>query len=293
MRTSSATKRNGLSPGTLGLPVAGLWCLVPGLSAFGTMCLVALSLFGLIKAQVLLAHCAASDRPSGRDMAAWFIAWPGLDARAFFESRGKKSPVAVNWLLTVGTTALGAILFFLVAPRFLVVSELAAGWIALIGVVLILHFGTFRLLALFWQQAGRGVKPIMNAPIAATSVSDFWSKRWNLAFRDYAYAFLFRPLSRRYKPVTAVLVGYLFSGIIHELAISLPARGGYGLPTLYFMVQGVAILVERAVGSQLKSGVSGRLWTVLVTVPGAFLLFHPPFVERVVVPLVRFFATEI
>ena len=78
---------------------------------------------------------------------------------------------------------------------------------------------------------------------------------------------------------------------MHELAISVPAQAGYGLPTLYFSLQGVAMVAERTAVRRdipIASGVTGWLWTALVTVPAAGLLFHPAFIRTVVMPVVDF-----
>ena len=88
----------------------------------------------------------------------------------------------------------------------------------------------------------------MHAPILATSLGDFWGRRWNLAFRDLAHSYIFRPLIRRTGPAAATLAAFVASGVIHDAVISIPARGGYGLPTLYFSIQGVAVLIERRGG---------------------------------------------
>jgi hypothetical protein len=75
--------------------------------------------------------------------------------------------------------------------------------------------------------------------------------------------------------------------VVHDLVISLSAGGGYGGPTLYFMIQGVGLLVERSrFGKRcgLGEGWRGRLFTALVVVGPAYGLFHPPFVSEVVLP---------
>jgi alginate O-acetyltransferase complex protein AlgI len=80
------------------------------------------------------------------------------------------------------------------------------------------------------------------------------------------------------------------SGVIHDLVISLPARGGYGLPTLYFLLQGAGVIVERSrFGKRLglAQGVCGWCFVmVFVTVP-VFGLFHPWFVMRVILPFMQ------
>jgi hypothetical protein len=50
--------------------------------------------------------------------------------------------------------------------------------------VLVLYFGSFHLLSCAWRSAGVDAHPLMNWPLAAESVSEFWGRRWNTAFRD-------------------------------------------------------------------------------------------------------------
>ena len=130
----------------------------------------------------------------------------------------------------------------------------------------------------------------MNAPLFASSVSEFWSKRWNLAFRDYAHVAVFSPLVRRLGGAGAVFAGFVFSGIIHDLAISVPARGGYGGPSLYFILQAVAVLLERKLqksGVDLEGRWRGRIWTTAWVVGPVLLLFHRPFILNVILPIIK------
>ena len=85
----------------------------------------------------------------------------------------------------------------------------------------------------------------------------------------------------------ALLAGFLISGLVHEVVISLPARAGFGLPTLFFLIQAGAILFERsAVGRRLGlgQGATGRLFTLAALALPAYGLFHPPFVYGVILP---------
>jgi alginate O-acetyltransferase complex protein AlgI len=126
--------------------------------------------------------------------------------------------------------------------------------------------------------------------MAATSLAEFWGARWNTAFAVSARRFVLRPLARRCEVRLAGLLVFLLSGLIHETVISLPARGGWGGPTSYFLLQAVGAGVERtAIGARagLGRGLRGWAWTVGWTIAPLPLLFHGPFVRNVIVPFYR------
>jgi hypothetical protein len=87
-----------------------------------------------------------------------------------------------------------------------------------------------------------------------------------------------------------LLAGFVFSGGVHDLVISVPAQGGYGGPTIFFAIQGAAMIIERSAFGRrmgLGSGSSGRLFTILALIVPVGLLFHRPFVVAVIVPFMR------
>ena len=229
--------------------------------------------------------------PSWPRMLGFLLLWPGMDADAFFDTEAEVKPPAVSeWAFALAKIALGCAILFAVAPMVLAMHPLAGGWVGMIGVAFILHFGVIHLLALLWRRAGVNVTPIMQAPILANSVSDFWSRRWNLAFRDLVHRFIFRPVARKHGAKAGMAAVFLASGLIHDFVISLTAGGGYGLPTLYFCLQGGALLLERSrTGKKLdlRGGLSGRIFTALVVAVPMMLLFPPVFVERIVVPMLK------
>lgn len=293
------------------LPLVALWKLVPGLPPTGDMIAIALTMFVLIKWHALAIYLSQGQgkapRPTRREYVFWFVGWAGLDPRAFFakapsadtdRARGDTNrprhhpheglPRQLAFVLL--KISLGVFLFTWLAPKTIGLSPWLAGWIAMVGIVTTLHFGVIHLSAMIWNARGRNVKPIMNAPIMATTVSEFWGKRWNLAFRDYAHVCLFSPLARSTQPTVAVAVGFLFSGIIHDLAISVPAGGGWGWPTLYFVIQGTASLLERQMKKQgwnLGNHWLGRVWTIAWVAGPAMILFHRPFVMNVILPMIQ------
>jgi len=146
------------------------------------------------------------------------------------------------------------------------------------------------LLSLGWRSLGVNALPLMRHPLRASSLTEFWGRRWNTAFHELASRYIFRPWQRAVGATGATLLVFLVSGLIHELVISLPARGGYGLPTTYFVVQGVGAALERSgFGKRLglRRGLRGWLFTAAFTTGPAFWLFHPPFVLRVILPFMQ------
>src|SRR5262249_38299146 len=142
-------------------------------------------------------------------------------------------------------------------------APLLRGWFGMLGIILLLHFGLFEVLAYCWRRMGVDAEPVMHAPLLSTSLGEFWGKRWNTAFHELAHKLAFQPLAGPLGPAGATLVVFFISGLVHELVISLPARGGYGLPTAYFVLQGCGVLAERSRFGRrlgLGKGIRGRLF---------------------------------
>lgn len=212
---------------------------------------------------------------------AYLTLWPGMDARAFLdEDRRPTRPTKGEWLFALAKTLSGAGLIWGVV-RF-VPDPLMRGWVGMMGLIFLLHFGGFHLLALGWHRCGVDARPLMRWPVAATSLGDFWGERWNRGFNDIAVRHVFKPLLSRWGVVAATLAVFLVSGLVHDLVISVPARGGYGLPTLYFLIQGLGLLAERRFN--LRHGWRGWLFTMVVVAGPVGLLFPPVFIERVMLP---------
>lgn len=227
-----------------------------------------------------------SDASAARHFA-YLALWPGLDAQAFLDGPRPPRPALSEWAFALAKLGLGLVLIFGIFPRLSADHELAAGWVGMIGILFVLHFGLFHVLSLAWRTAGVLARPLMDWPVLATSVSDFWGRRWNTAFRDLTHRFLFRPLTPRLGAKGALLVGFAVSGLVHDLVISVPAGGGSGGPTAYFLIQAVALFLERSALGQrigLARGLFGWAFTMLVLLVPLPLLFHSVFVREVIVP---------
>jgi hypothetical protein len=247
---------------------------------------IAVSMFIVLKA-LSFRGMKASGTPLSRELA-YLLLWPGMDARGFLTQRASNRPTASEWVAAALKTLLGICLIF--GSR-LFEEALLGGWIAMVGVAFCLHFGGFHLLSCFWRSRGIQAVPLMDRPMLASSVSEFWGKRWNVAFRDLTHRMVFLPVLKRHGRNTALMAGFLFSGVIHELAITVPAGGGYGGPMLFFILQGCAALFERSKSGKrlgLGKGLRGQFFTQGLLLLTVGLLFPPPFVLWIINPFCDF-----
>ncbi|NNE90437.1 MAG: DUF393 domain-containing protein [Verrucomicrobiales bacterium] len=208
-----------------------------------------------------------------------YFAWIGTDAVAFRYDR-EPTLLRPNFAEGIVIFLIGIAALVFALPR--IEHPLAIGWIGVFTMLSLFHFGSFRILADFWRTIGFPVEPIMQAPWAANSLADFWGPRWNRAFSDWARNWVFRPLVRKFGTARGTLAGFFASGIAHELVISVPAGGGFGLPTLYFLVQALGLLAQRKVPA-----LRNRIATLAVVLIPAPILFHPAFIERVFNPMLE------
>lgn len=220
----------------------------------------------------------------------YLFAWPGMDAKSFLTGQNKQPPPLTEWLLATGRFVAGIALLWLAANATLTTHPVTNAWLGMFGLTLLLHFGSFHLVALMWQRAGIPAKPLMQSPATATSLAAFWGVRWNTAFNKLVHDLAFLPLARRTGVAWATLGVFAISGIIHELALSFPARGGYGFPFGYFILQGLGVLLERSRFGQtfsLGCGFRGWLFMFLFAAAPAYWLFHPVFVQNVILPMLQ------
>jgi alginate O-acetyltransferase complex protein AlgI len=250
---------------------------------------MALTLFAACK---WLTYRRVRSRIGSRDrwrLLGYLLAWPGMDAGAFMNAtRAVEAAPRSEWVFVGLKVAFGAVLTWVVARAALPEHPMAAGWIGMIGAIFMLHFGAFHLLSLGWRRRGVDAVPLMRNPARSTSLGEFWGRRWNTAFHELASRFTFSPLRPSFGVMGATMATFVVSGLIHELVISVPAGGGYGLPTGYFVLQGLGIAGERSTPGKwlgLGHGWRGWVFTVIVTAGPAFWLFPPPFVNNVILPM--------
>jgi len=215
--------------------------------------------------------------------------WPGMRPSLFAKMpSAAREGAAALMLMGLVRIGIGAALIALGRLAWTATgSRVAAAALILPGISLVLHFGLFNLAAGGWRVAGVPADALFKAPLLSTTLREFWGKRWNLAFSEMTAASVYRPISLAAGRRAGVVAAFVASGLLHELAISVPVRAGYGLPLLYFALHGIAMLAEGALGPLLaKQPWLGRAWTSAWLVLPLPILFHPPFLRGVVWPLV-------
>jgi hypothetical protein len=271
------------------LPIAAVW-ISTNWPAWGQLWLMAVAIYAGFKWLTFATSKSARTASWPKSLGYLFL-WTGMDAEAFFGSRAPENPLRWSeWAWSIAQLSIGFLLFVGIAPHLVDSHPIVAGWVVMTGIVSILHFGVSHLLSLIWRSFGINARHIMDKPMLARSVSDFWGRRWNLAFRDLMHRFVLRPLAPMIGVAWATVAVFVVSGLIHDAVISLTANGGWGLPTLYFMLQAGAVFVERSSLGQrigLGHGFVGWLFAFAVIALPAGLLFHAPFIEHVVDPMVR------
>lgn len=268
---------------------AGTFALGRQLPAWLYMWTLAIALFAGVKWITIVPRLGELKSRRGR-LALYVFAWPGLDAAAFCGEAKVQAPARREWMAAAIKMGLGLCLIYTASPSLIEHYPLAAGWMGMIGLALLLHFGLFHALSNLLREVGVNAKPLMRAPAAAASLRSFWGERWNTGFSDLIGRNLLIPLTRRFGGVPALLIVFVLSGFLHELVITVPARGGYGLPTIYFTLQALGILAERSrTGRRLGLGNGWRGWLFMAGVAGLplGLLFPPVFVRNVILPMLH------
>jgi alginate O-acetyltransferase complex protein AlgI len=210
---------------------------------------------------------------------------------ALFESfPSKRLPYATTAMRGLSRIVIGFLLVYLsaVIEGANVSLKPLADLVLLVGISFILHFGVLSLSTAYWRWWGINVKELFRSPYKSRSLNEFWGKRWNMAFSEMTTLIAYRPLKLKLGNTEAMIASFLLSGILHEIAISLPVKAGYGLPLLYFALHGILMYTESKIAwvqKILANKILSHVWVLGWLVLPIHLLFHQAFMEGVLKPL--------
>lgn len=137
---------------------------------------------------------------------------------------------------------------------------------------------------------GAELEPQFNDPYFATSLQDFWGRRWNLMVSNVMRPTVYHPvcsvfsrwIGKKWAPMPGVIASFFVSGMMHELVFYYMGREKPTWElTCFFLLHGVCMVVEVSLKRTLKGRlelppwVSGPLTVAFVVVTGLWL-FMPP-----------------
>jgi alginate O-acetyltransferase complex protein AlgI len=268
--------------------LTGFWFVRPYLGAVAWAEASLGVLFVTSKFATLLCMPPDKRRRLGWGRYVAYLLWPGMQPRHFLPERkpadARPAPAVAGLLLNV----VAAVGLLWIVPA-LMPADWPVGLRIASGLVGYLFLGMFVLMdawALVYRACGVGVEKLWYCPVAATSLTDFWGRRWNRIFSGLFREVLFLPLARRVGAGLALSAVFVYSGVLHE-NFSVAAGAGYGLPFLYFAIQGAGTWLEGRRGFRrllLRRPWLGRLWTAAVVVGPCLLLCHEGFRGAYAVP---------
>jgi hypothetical protein len=136
-----------------------------------------------------------------------------------------------------------------------------------LGVLLLYALGDFLLEGLprfCFSVAGASMNSIHRTPIAASSLRNFWGRRWNRMVSGWLNTFIFLPLARRHRPGLGLTCAFLMSAAMHAwLVVGLGAVPALSM-AIFFSLQSLLIWVEDRLCVQAWPTPLARAWTVFI-----------------------------
>ncbi|KAL0362883.1 UNVERIFIED_CONTAM: Cell division protein FtsZ1, chloroplastic [Sesamum calycinum] len=142
---------------------------------------------------------------------------------------------------------------------------------------------------------GLALEPPSDEPYLATSLREFWGRRWNLTVNSLLRQTVYKPVrssaaavvGKDWAALSAVLAAFLVSGLMHELLFWYVSRASPSWEmTMFFVVQGVCVVVEFGLQVALAEKKWRLPWfvsrplSVGFVVATSFWLFFPPLMRN-------------
>ena len=211
----------------------------------------------------------------------FLFAWPGVIPDSFEKRLPGQMIEAQRFFGAWARMAAGGTSIVLLSAYAPHLSDELLGLAGVAALLLTIHLGVGDLLPWLLRWAGFDVPLLFDRPWAAVSLTDFWGRRWNLAFVEMNRRLFLRPMYRCFGKPGSRFALFALSGMLHELAISFPAGAGWGLPFSYFLLHGVLV------GAEERFRIVNRAWTWFWLIAPAPWLFHEPFRRLLIVPFYR------
>lgn len=127
-----------------------------------------------------------------------------------------------------------------------------------------------------YRALGFLAPPLHVYPIASLSITELWGKRWAIPVSAWLRENCYRPLARRGRPRLGLLFGFVASGFGHAypifVAVGLRMAGWM---IAFFVVQGLAVVVEARLGVGRWPRMARRAWTVAIMLASSPLFVEP------------------
>lgn len=276
---------------------------IPDIGPFGRMLVIITAFFMIMKICVVSMPKSEGPKLTRFQTLIFFLFWPGMQPARLLERKA-----GLDWWKDAGWgmvfVALGVL--WSVGVKSGVDAGLCpdvASLLSLPGISMMGHVGGLRLLRGGLRFVGYDVEQLFVDPLFATSMADFWGKRWNVAFSDmnrFVFVAAIRTalvedlkISKAVAGQAGVFTAFIASALLHELGITVPVLAGYGGPSLYFLIQGFCVVVEklpRVTTWRENNPVIARL-LMWVAIAAPFpICFVVPFRTEIALPLTLFVA---
>ena len=137
-------------------------------------------------------------------------------------------------------------------------------------------------LAFVLAASGRRMPPVNRAPYLATSLSDFWARRWNSVINTLLRDHVYKPVSHR-GALAAMTATFVASAALHAYLIGMLLGPGATLAwTLFFIAQAGLMWIERHLHVRRWRPAYGHAWTL-----GSLMVLYPLFIEPLLAVLER------